>query len=155
MRERRAGTIVNVSSIGGKFYEPLGSWYHASKFAVEGLSDSLRIELRPFGVRVVIIEPGPILSEWSATAVDTVLQSAEGTPDAESARRVAAVMAGTYVPGRAAEPGVVARRIVRAVRARFPRPRYAVGAGAPQLMALRKLLPDRAFDLFVRTAYRN
>ncbi|WP_175637334.1 oxidoreductase [Sinomonas mesophila] len=155
MRERGSGTIVNVSSIGGKFYEPLGSWYHASKFAVEGLSDSLRIELRPFGIKVVIIEPGPILSEWSATAVDTALESAQGTAYAESAKRVAAVMAGTYVPGRASEPDVVARAIVRAVRSRHPRPRYAVGAGAPQLMALRKILPDRAFDLLVRTAYRH
>src|SRR5512139_4283396 len=60
MRRRESGTIVNISSIGGKIYEPLGSWYHATKFAVEGLSDSLRVELKPHGIDVVIIEPGAI-----------------------------------------------------------------------------------------------
>ena len=70
MRTRRSGRIVNISSIGGKIYEPLGAWYHATKFAVEGFSDSLRIELAPFGIDVVIVEPGPILSEWNAIARD-------------------------------------------------------------------------------------
>src|SRR5918992_500416 len=65
MRARRSGRIVNVSSIGGKFYEPLGAWYHATKFAVEGLSDSLRLELAPFGIHVVIVEPGAIVTEWN------------------------------------------------------------------------------------------
>jgi NAD(P)-dependent dehydrogenase (short-subunit alcohol dehydrogenase family) len=63
MRAQRSGRIINISSIGGKFYEPFGGWYHATKFAVEGLSDSLRLELKPFGVDVVIIEPGPIITE--------------------------------------------------------------------------------------------
>ncbi len=61
MRAQQSGRIINISSIGGKFYEPLGAWYHATKFAVEGFSDSLRIELAPFGIDVVIIEPGPIV----------------------------------------------------------------------------------------------
>src|SRR5215207_11623280 len=64
MRAQRDGYIVNISSMGGKIWEPLGSWYHASKFAVEGLSDSLRVEVAEFGIKVVIIEPGTIRSEW-------------------------------------------------------------------------------------------
>ena len=64
MRRQGSGRIINISSIGGKIYEPLGDWYHAAKFAVEGLSDSLRVELRPFGIDVVIIEPGAIRTEW-------------------------------------------------------------------------------------------
>ena len=64
MRARARGRIVNISSIGGKIYEPMGAWYHATKFAVEGFSDSLRLELRPFGIKVVIIEPGLTESEW-------------------------------------------------------------------------------------------
>ncbi len=63
MRERRSGRIVNVSSIGGKIHEPLGGWYHSTKFAVEGLSDSLRLELKPFGIDVVVIQPGAIRTE--------------------------------------------------------------------------------------------
>lgn len=63
MRRQSSGKIVNITSVGGKIYEPLGSWYHATKFAVEGLSDCLRLELKPFGIDVIIIEPGPIKTE--------------------------------------------------------------------------------------------
>jgi len=70
MREHRSGRIVNVSSIGGEFGEPFGSWYHATKFALEGLSDSLRMELHPFGIDVVVIQPGAILTEWNSIARD-------------------------------------------------------------------------------------
>ncbi len=68
MREQQSGRIINISSVGGKFYEPLGAWYHATKFAVEGFSDSLRLELAPYGIRVVIVEPGPIRTEWNELA---------------------------------------------------------------------------------------
>ena len=79
MRERHLGRIINISSIGGKIYEPLGAWYHATKFAVEGLSDCLRVELAEFGIRVVIVEPGPILTEWNALARESMLASSAGT----------------------------------------------------------------------------
>ncbi|KHL04340.1 oxidoreductase [Sinomonas humi] len=153
MRARRSGTIVNISSIGGKFYEPLGSWYHAVKFAVEGLSDSLRIELKPFGIRVVVIEPGPILSEWSAIASESLLENSEGTAYEGNARKVAGVLAQAYKPGRASPPDAVARTIVRAVQSKNPAARYPVGGGAWPILAARKVLPDRAFDAIVRTVY--
>jgi NAD(P)-dependent dehydrogenase (short-subunit alcohol dehydrogenase family) len=70
MRARRFGKIFNISSIGGKLATPLGSWYHASKHALEGFSDSLRNEVRSFGIDVIVIEPGAIDSEWSAIALD-------------------------------------------------------------------------------------
>lgn len=153
MRARRRGTLVNVSSMGGKFYEPLGSWYHAAKFAVEGLSDSLRIELKPFGVRVVIIEPGPILSEWSGIARESLLANSGGTPYEENARKVAKVLAAFDRPGRASGPDVVARAILRAVQSEHPAPRYPVGGNAGLILAARKVLPDRVFDAMVRFAY--
>ncbi|MDQ4501584.1 oxidoreductase [Sinomonas sp. ASV322] len=153
MRTRGAGTIVNVSSMGGKFYEPLGSWYHATKFAVEGLSDSLRIELRPFGVRVVLIEPGPILSEWSGIARDSLVDASKGTAYEANARKVANVLEASYVPGRASEPEVVARAVVRAVRSKHPAPRYPVGGNAGLILAARKVLPDRVFDAIVGSVY--
>ena len=94
MREARSGAIVNISSIGGKIYEPFGAWYHASKFAVEGFSDSLRLELEPLGIRVIVIEPGSIESEWSGIARDNLLQNSgsgsyavEARAHAEAARR--------------------------------------------------------------------
>ena len=74
MRAQESGRIINISSIGGKFYEPFGAWYHATKFAVEGFSDSLRMELRPFGIKVVLIEPGPIRTEWNEIARDSLLE---------------------------------------------------------------------------------
>lgn len=153
MRARGAGTIINISSIGGKFYEPLGAWYHAAKFAVEGLSDSLRIELRPFGIRVVLIEPGPILSEWSSIARESLIENSEGTAYEGNARKVAGVLASVYTPGRASPPDAVARAIVRAVQSKHPAARYPVGGGAWPILAARKLLPDRAFDVIVRSVY--
>jgi short-subunit dehydrogenase len=68
MRARNFGKIINVSSIGGKCAFPLGGWYHASKFALEGYSDSLRMEVRPFGIDVIVIEPGGTESEWADIA---------------------------------------------------------------------------------------
>jgi NAD(P)-dependent dehydrogenase (short-subunit alcohol dehydrogenase family) len=155
MRERRSGTVINVSSIGGKFYEPLGTWYHATKFAVEGLSDSLRIELRPFGIRVVIIEPGAIRSEWSGIARDTLLATSGSGPYGKYARRVARVFGLSYGGGMAARPETVGAAILRAATAERPKPRYPVAGGAPAILFLRKVLPDRAFDLIVRAIYRH
>src|SRR3954454_12700579 len=72
MRAQRSGRIINVSSVGGKIWEPLGAWYHATKFAVEGLSDSLRVELRPHGIDVVVIQPGAIKTEWASISADNL-----------------------------------------------------------------------------------
>jgi NAD(P)-dependent dehydrogenase (short-subunit alcohol dehydrogenase family) len=153
MRARRSGRIVNVSSIGGKFYEPLGSWYHATKFALEGLSDSLRVELAPFGIAVVLVEPGPVLTEWSTTARENLIARSAGTAYAAQARSVARVMAAADRPGRAADPALVARTIVRAATTPRPRARYAVGRGAGTILMARRLLPDRVFDAAVSRAY--
>ena len=85
MRAQRSGRIINISSIGGKIYEPLGGWYHATKFAVEGLSDSLRIELRPFGIGVVLIEPGTIRTGWNTIARENLARASASS--AYAARR--------------------------------------------------------------------
>src|SRR5262249_57338418 len=68
MRAQKSGKIINITSIGGKIWEPLGAWYHATKFAVEGLSDCLRVEVAPFGIDVIVIEPGAIRTEWAGIA---------------------------------------------------------------------------------------
>jgi short-subunit dehydrogenase len=70
MRHQRSGKIVNITSVGGKMATPLGGWYHASKYAVEGLSDSLRLEVKQFGIDVIVIEPGGVKTEWGAIAFD-------------------------------------------------------------------------------------
>jgi NAD(P)-dependent dehydrogenase (short-subunit alcohol dehydrogenase family) len=154
MRAAGSGRIVNVSSMGGKIYGPLGAWYHASKFAVEGLSDSLRLELAPFGVDVVLIEPGLIRTEWGVIAAEKVEQTSGSTAYAEQARRVAAVIR-PAAESRATDPRVIGRLIAEAATARRPRTRYAAGYGAKPLLLARRLLPDRAFDRVVGNVYRE
>ena len=146
LRRQGGGHIVNISSIGGKIYEPLGGWYHATKFAVEGLSDSLRLELAPFGVHVVVIQPGAIRTEWSDIAAATLDERSAGTAYAGQAAMLGAVLGQGAESSLASPPAVVADAVARAVTARRPRTRYAVGRGARPLLFARRVLPDRAFD---------
>lgn len=153
MRSAGRGRVINVSSIGGTFYEPLGSWYHATKFAVEGLSDSLRVELAPFGIDVVVVQPGPVRTEWDGIARESLLATSGDGAYAAQAASVGRVIAGAYRRGLAAEPSAVGRAVVRAATARRPRTRYPVGRGAATIMRGRRLLPDRVVDALVARAY--
>jgi NAD(P)-dependent dehydrogenase (short-subunit alcohol dehydrogenase family) len=153
MRERGDGRIINVGSVGGKFYEPLGAWYHATKFALEGFSDSLRLELAPYGIQVVIVEPGPIRTEWNALARDVLVESSAGTPYERQAEGVRARMAAGDQPALSSGPDVVAKRIARAATTRRPRTRYPVGRGARSVVTARRLLPDRALDAVISRLY--
>jgi short-subunit dehydrogenase len=156
MRAQSSGYIVNISSVGGKIYEPLGSWYHATKFAVEGLSDSLRLELRPFGINVVVIEPGAIATEWSGIAAAGLLKSSGDTAYAELARNGAAVLAmADGNPSLVSPPTVIAKAVAKAVSTRRPRTRYAVGGGAKPVLFLHTILPDKGFDFVVSRAFRT
>ena len=155
MRERGRGRIINISSMGGKIYEPLGAWYHATKFAVEGLSDSLRLELKPFGIHVVIVEPGSIRTEWGSIAADKVEQTSGTTAYADQARRVAALLRDSAAEGgKATDPVEIAEVIGKAATARRPKTRYVAGYGARPLLLARRLLPDRGFDRVMGRIYR-
>lgn len=145
MRRAGSGRIINISSMGGRIYLPLAGWYHATKFAVEGLSDVMRLELRPYGIDVVVIQPGGVATEWHHVAGPSLLAASGGGPYAEQARRMAATFE-LEADGIASPPSVIARAVVRAVRARRPRTRYRVGRGAWTLLTARWLLPDRLFD---------
>ncbi len=145
MRERGSGRIVNVSSMGGKFAMALGGWYHATKFAVEGLSDALRQELDPFGVQVVVIEPGGIKTEWGGIAAASAMQQSGDGPYADRVQRVVQGIAGAD-QRFGSPPAVVAKAITKAVTAKRPRTRYAIGSGARPVIVARRLLPDRAMD---------
>jgi NAD(P)-dependent dehydrogenase (short-subunit alcohol dehydrogenase family) len=148
-----SGRIINISSIGGKFYEPFGAWYHATKFAVEGFSDSLRMELKPFGIGVVLIEPGPIITEWNEIARDSLLEHSGSGAYAKYARRAHKVLTEFDKPGRASKPEAVARKIRRAATTRRPAPRYPVGRGARMITSSRDHLPDRVFDQMISRMY--
>ena len=150
MRAQGSGRIVNISSMGGKIYEPLGGWYHATKFAVEGLSDSLRLELKPFGIDVVVIEPGGIRTEWSGIASEKLLAISGRTAYASQAEHLAKILGNERLQS---SPDVVAAAISRAASARRPKIRYVVGSGARPLLIARRLLSDRMFDRFLTFAF--
>jgi len=155
MREQRSGHIVNISSMGGKIHEPLGGWYHSTKFAVEGLSDCLRMELAPLGIHVVVIEPGAIRTEWSGIAADSLVTTSGSGAYADQAARVAKVLrSGAGDTGRGSSPDVVANAVAKAVASRRPKTRYAVGTGVKPLLFARRVLSDRGFDRLMRLVYR-
>lgn len=144
MREKGSGKIINVSSIGGSFGEPHGAWYHAAKFAVEGMSDSLRMELKEFGIDVIIIKPGSIRTEWNRIAREKLVEVSGDTAYGRLARAHAQMLE-TY-DDKGSDPGIIGRTIVKALRARRPKTRYTIGAGAGLMMGMRRLLTDRGFD---------
>ena len=155
MRAQRSGRIVNVSSIGGKFGEPFGSWYHASKFAVEGLSDSLRMELHPCGIDVVVIQPGATHSEWASIAGESLIKYSGNGPYREGANSHAKFMEVGHEGSIPAAPSVVARTIVQAVQAKNPKIRYVTGGFAGAMLFMRRVLSDRAFDATFRMMERQ
>jgi short-subunit dehydrogenase len=154
MRAQRDGYIVNISSVGGKMWEPLGSWYHATKFAVEGLSDSLRAEVSSFDIKVIVIEPGAIRTEWGAISADNLEANSIETAYADQAKVVSRALRAGERSRNASEPAVVANAIGKAVQSRRPRTRYAVGGGARSILFVQRVLTDRGFDRFIRLAYR-
>ena len=150
MREHGFGRIVNVSSVAGRLVLPFGGWYHVSKYSVEALSDALRIETKPFGIDVVLIEPGGVSTEWGIIAADHLESSSTGTPYATPASKEARAMRYAYSRQFLAKPHVVSRAICRAVNARHPRHRYHPGTGSYFLLWLHALLPARWWDALMR-----
>ncbi len=160
MRGQGFGRIVNLSSMGGKLTFPGGGFYHASKHAVEAISDALRFEVGGFGVEVVVIEPGLIRTGFAQTAVSSMEDGAEPSNDDPYAgfdAGVARVTRENYERGLLARlgggPEAVAETIERAISAARPRTRYAVTPSARLLISTRRLLPDRAWDGLLRLFY--
>jgi NAD(P)-dependent dehydrogenase (short-subunit alcohol dehydrogenase family) len=152
MRQQRWGRIVNVSSIAGKIYEPLGGWYHATKHALEGLSDSLRMEVEGFGIGVVIIEPGGIATEWGGIAAENLMKVSGNTAYRDQAQRGAKLLG--MGEKQASPPEVIAKIIEKGITARRPKTRYHAGAASTTSLFLRWLLPDRCFDRMMRFVLR-
>jgi NAD(P)-dependent dehydrogenase (short-subunit alcohol dehydrogenase family) len=155
MRASGRGRIINVSSIGGQMYEPLGAWYHATKFAVEGLSDSLRLELKPHGIKVSIIEPAGTQTEWGSISGESLLATSGRGPYMDQAKVVAAALASTDGSAMSTHPDVIADAIVHAATSARPKTRYPVGKGARAILLLRRVLPDRVFDVVIWNIYKR
>lgn len=155
--EKRGKTrckIVNITSMGGKIYSPLGSWYHASKHALEGWSDCLRLELAPLGVDVIVVEPGLIETGFGDVVAEGLLKRSGTGPYAKLTKGVAAATRDTYGQGRSTSPRVIANVVARAVAKRRPRTRYVAGKFAKPLIAIRAWLGDRMFDRIILSQLR-
>jgi short-subunit dehydrogenase len=155
MRRQHWGRVVNLSSMGGEFTVPGGAFYHATKYAVESLSDALRFEVRGFGIDVIVIQPGPIKSRFGDTAVAslTTPASADSPYNAFKAALAKAIQDAYEGPmaKMAGTSEAVAGVIEKAITAERPRTRYRITAVARILIGLRRVLPDRAFDALMRT----
>lgn len=151
MRAQKSGKIINTSSMGGKMYTPLGAWYHATKHALEGWSDCLRLELKPFNIDVVIIEPGSIATEFGDVLTTPLLQNSGEGPYAKLAQIMAKAV---QEQGAGSPPSVIARVVSQAVAAKRPKTRYRAGKLAKLLVWIRVYLGDRIFDQVVMSQVR-
>lgn len=144
MRNQKSGRIVNISSMGGKIYTPFGAWYHATKFALEGWSDCLRLELKQFGIDVVVVEPGGIQTEWGDIAMEHLKKVSGNGPYANLANKVIESL------GKSNEKltpvDVLGNVIAKAATQKKPKTRYLKGYMAKPLVTMRKWLSDKTFD---------
>jgi len=152
MRLNKKGTIINTSSVGGKISTPLASWYHASKFAVEGLSDTLRLELKEFNIDVVLIEPGLIATNFYDIAIHQIRKYSLNSPYRDISRRViynlGKVGGGKgFIKG--SKPDVVTRAVVSAVNSKKPRTRYLVGGGAKTSLFVKNIVSSKSYDSLI------
>jgi NADP-dependent 3-hydroxy acid dehydrogenase YdfG len=156
MRAQRYGKLVNVGSMGGRLTFPGGGIYHATKYAVEAISDALRFEVRGFGVDVILVEPGLIVTRFGEVAAGSVDSAETEGPYADFNREVAQATAGAYKGPLAklgGEPSKVAEVIGKAIEAKRPKARYPVTPSARLLISQRRLMPDRLWDLAMRSQF--
>jgi len=149
MRKAKSGTIINTSSMGGKMYTPMGAWYHASKHAVEGFSDCLRLELKEHNIHVVVLEPGIIVTEFGDVMLENISKfSGTGAYASLTAKLVAATKK-MYERGQGSKASVIADTVGKIVNAEKPKTRYRVGLWAKPMVWMRIYLGDRIFDKLV------
>ncbi len=146
MRKQKSGKIINISSMAGKVTTPFGGWYHGTKFAVEGLSDCLRMETAPFGIDTIIIEPGAIKTDWGIIAADNLRKTSSNGAYSEKANCVANNFTALYTSDKISKDDLIAKTILKAISAKKPKTRYLVGYGAKLSVFCRRILNDRMYD---------
>jgi len=151
MRENNFGKIVNISSMGGKVYTPFGAWYHATKHALEGWSDCLRLEVKPFGIDVVVVEPGGIKTPWGTIAADNLKKTSGSGAYAEQANKTAEGTAKMYTSNQLTKPEAIGKVILKAVTARKPKRRYVKGFGAKPALFIRKWFGDAVYEKVIQS----
>ena len=158
MRRAGRGRVVNISSMGGRIVFPAGGYYHASKYAVEAISDALRVEVKPFGIDVVVVEPGLIRTGFEGRVNEGIASDAGLTSGqsayAELLAKSEKATTENYSTRLAVGPDSVAKVVLKAVEVDRPRTRYVVTPAAKAMIALRKLGGDRVWDTFVRAQFK-
>lgn len=149
MRKQHSGRIVNLASVAGHVTFAFAAWYNATKYALEAFSDALRMEVKHFGIDVVIIEPGGIRTDWGLIAADHLRDSAQGGVYEPTATRMAEGMRKLYLSNIPTAPEVISRKIARAAVCRHPRTRYLTGRGAKLMVFFHALLPTRWWDALI------
>ena len=149
MRKQHSGRIVNLASVAGHVTLAFGAWYNATKYALEAFSDALRMEVKPFGIDVVIIEPGAIRTDWGIIAADHLRDSSKDGAYEQTATRMAEGLRKLYLSNMPTDPGVISRKIASAAVCRRPRTRYLTGRGAKLMVFLHAVLPTRWWDAIV------
>lgn len=150
MRANHYGKIVNISSMGGKIWTKFGGWYHATKFAVEGFSDCLRMELAPFGIDVVVVEPGGIKTDWGIIAANNLKKTAKGGAYEQYANKAADGMIKNYSGNMLTKPELIAKTVKKAVTKKRPHTRYLVGFMAKPMVLTQKIFGDRIYDWVIK-----
>jgi NADP-dependent 3-hydroxy acid dehydrogenase YdfG len=156
MRDQHWGKIVNIGSMGGKVTFPGGGLYHATKYSVEAISDAMRFELRGFGVDVILVEPGLIVTNFAEVAHQTAHEAGADGPYAKFNHQVAKITEGAYAGPMAklgAGPDAVAKTIASAISARRPKARYPVTPSAHLMINQRRFTPDKVWDLMMRAQF--
>ncbi len=151
MRKNHFGKIVNISSMGGKIWTKFGGWYHATKYAVEGFSDCLRMELKTFGIDVIVVEPGGIKTDWGIIAAENLKKTSASGVYAEMAKKAAEGMIKNYSGNMLSKPELIAKTVRKAVTKHRPRTRYLIGFGAKPMVWTHRIFGDRVFDWVIKT----
>lgn len=149
MRKSNSGTIINTSSMGGKMYTPMGAWYHASKHAVEGFSDCLRLELQPFNIKVVVLEPGIIVTEFGTVMLQNISRFSSKGAYSDLTSKLVTATAKMYEKGQGSKATVISKTVSEIINAKKPNTRYRVGLWAKPMVWLRIYLGDKLFDKIV------
>lgn len=154
MRQKGRGKIISVSSMSGRLYSPLAGWYHASKHALEAWSDCLRLELHPFGIHVVLIEPGAVATEFSHKMLKRFETHSAHTPYAPLTARLKAHTLRTVAQHKRSPPRVITRVLLKAIKAKNPKRRYVAGKYARLFLFCRRFLGDAFFDQLMLRAFK-
>ena len=146
MRDQKSGKIINMSSMGGKVYTPFGAWYHATKYALEGWSDCLRIELKSFGIDVILIEPGVIKTEFQDVMMDSTVERSIGTPYEKKLKALEKATQEMYARGIGSPPSTITKLIVKAINSHNPKRRYVGGLFAKPMLFIKKWFGDKMYE---------